>query len=161
MKKQLDTRWRVVLELQQRLEKLKPGSDEANILEHAISLAINSTSQEPNHKFFRHDILRNARFIYWRSKTRQLELMQKVTHTTSTWTQGCEMNAGLELEEKLREVITKSGKGLMRYFEGMINGESVDVTAVACGVSRRTVDRRRRKVRQIVQSFLDESEKAA
>jgi hypothetical protein len=59
------------------------------------------------------------------------------------------------LETELRENIAQFGENLAICFDAMINGESVSATALACGVSRRTVDRLRYKVRQIVQSYLN------
>ena len=71
MKRALNTRWCAVIEMQQRLKMLNPGSPEAEIVEHAVLLAINSKSQEENLKFFRYDIIRNARFSLQRTKVRQ------------------------------------------------------------------------------------------
>lgn len=44
MTRVLNTRWCAVLEMQQRLKMLNPGSPEAEIVEHGVSLAINSES---------------------------------------------------------------------------------------------------------------------
>lgn len=160
MKESLDRRWCIVLDLQERLQKLQPGSEAANIMERAIFLAINSVSQEHNYKFFRYDIVRNARFSYLRTKARQRRLWKKAALLIDAWTEDSDWYAQLDLEAELRQVVAQSGDSLAKCFDGMVNGESIAVTALACGVSRRSVDRLRQKVRQIVQSYLDDQEAA-
>jgi hypothetical protein len=158
MTKVLDKRWITILELQQRLQTLTPGSSEAEIIEYAISLAINSQSKEQNLKFFRYDLIRNARFSLRRAKVRQTRLWQKAALLTSTWIEDAEPCIALEIEEQLRTVLSSSGKNLNQCFNNMLNGESVAATALACGVSQRTANRLRQKVRQIVQTYLDTQE---
>lgn len=156
----LNTRWRAVLEMQQRLKTLSPGSPEAEIIEHAVSLAISSKSQEENLQFFRYDIIRNAKFSIQRTKVRQHRLCKKVALLTPTQNEEAKIYTSLELEAQLRMVIAASGKNMSKCFELMINGESVAATALACGVSQRTANRLRQKVRQIVQAYLDSQENA-
>ncbi|MBW4559705.1 MAG: hypothetical protein KME32_00880 [Mojavia pulchra JT2-VF2] len=160
MTRALNTRWRAVLEMQQRLKTLNPGSPEAEILEHAVSLAINSKSQEENLKFFRYDIIRNAKFSIQRTKIRQRRLCRKVALLTPTWNEEVKLYASSDLEAQLSMVIAASGKNMSKCFEDMINGKSVAATALACGVSQRTANRLRQKVRQIVQIYLDSQEPA-
>jgi len=160
MNQSLNIRWRAVLWMQQRLQSLRPGSDEAHIIEHAISIAINSKSQKQNSKCFRYDIVRNARFSFRRTKARQHRLWQKTALLTPAWTEDAEAYTYSDLEAELRTVVAKSGKKLSRCFDDMINGESVSATARACGVSQRTANRLRQKVRQIVQTYLDSQETA-
>ncbi|MBW4647530.1 MAG: hypothetical protein KME06_02345 [Kastovskya adunca ATA6-11-RM4] len=155
MAKVLDKRWRTVLELQQRLQMLTPGSSEAEIIEYAISLAINSQSQEQNLKFFRYDLIRNARFCLGRAKVRQTRLWQKAASFTPTWTEDAEPCVALEIEEQLRAVVYASGKNLSQCFHDLLNGRSLADTASACGISQRTANRLRQKVRQIVQTYLE------
>jgi hypothetical protein len=155
MTKVLDKRWLTVLELQQRLQTLTPGSSEAEIIEHAISLAVNSRSQEQNLKFFRYDLIRNARFSLRRAKVRQTRLWQKAALLTPIWIEDAELCVALEIEEQLRAVVSASGKNLSQSFNDMLNGKSVDATALACGISQRTANRLRQKVRQIVRIYLD------
>ena len=138
--------------------RLKPGSEAADIIDHAISLAIKSTSQELNHKFFYHDIIRNARFSLLRTKTRQRQQLKKAALVTERWTEDSGLYTSSNLKAELREVVAQSGENLVRCFDGMVNGESVAATALACGVSRRTVDRLRYRVRQVVQSYLNAHE---
>ena len=154
----LDSRWSIVVELQQSLYHLQPGSEAADIIEHAISLAIQSTSQEINHKFFHHDIIRNARFSLLRTKARQRQLLKKAALLTEIGTEDSGLYTSSNLKAELREVVAQSGENLARCFDGMVNGESVAATALACGVSRRTVDRLRYRVRQVVQSYLNAQE---
>ncbi|OUL19231.1 hypothetical protein BV372_33590 [Nostoc sp. T09] len=146
--------------MQQRLRTLNPGSPEAEILEHAVSLAINSKSQEENFKFFRYDIIRNARFSIQRTKVRQHRLCRKVALFTPTWNEEARSYSSLDLEAQLSMVIAAFGKNMSKCFEDMINGKSVAATALACGVSQRTANRLRQKVRQIVQTYLDSQENA-
>jgi hypothetical protein len=77
---------------------------------------------------------------------------------TSTWIEDAEPCIALEIEEQLRTVLSSSGKNLNQCFNNMLNGESVAATALACGVSQRTANRLRQKVRQIVQTYLDTQE---
>lgn len=151
----LNTRWCAVLEMQQRLKMLNPGSPEAEIVEHAVSLAINSKSQEENLKFFRYDIIRNARFSLQRTKVRQRQLCNKVALLTPACFEEGEFCASSDLEAQLRAVIAASGKNMSQCFDDMINNESVAATALVCGVSQRTANRLRQKVRQIVKIYLN------
>ena len=155
MTKALNQRWLIVLELQKRLQNLNPGSPEAEIVEHAISLAIESRSQEQNVKFFRYDLIRNARFSLKRTKARQHRLWQKAALMTPAWAEDTNPYIALELESQLRSVLSKSGQHLNQCFNDMLNGKSIATTALACGVSQRTANRLRQKVRQIVQAYLD------
>lgn len=159
MANSLDCRWDAVRKLQQRLYCLQPGSEVAEIVEHAISLAINSKSQELNYKFFYYDTIRNARFSVLRTKIRQRRLLKKAACLADRWAESPETYTLSNLETELREIIAQSDENLAICFDAMISGESVSATAVACGVSQRTVDRLRCKVRQIVQSYLN-SQKA-
>lgn len=158
MTKVLNKRWVTVLELQQRLQTLTPGSAEAEIIEYAISLAVNSRSQEQNLKFFYYDLIRNARFSLRRAKARQIRLWQKAVLLTPTWIEDAEPCFGLEIEEELRTVVSASGKNLSQCFDDLVNSKSVADTASACSVSQRTANRMRQRVRQIVQAHLDQQE---
>ncbi|WP_375511546.1 hypothetical protein [uncultured Nostoc sp.] len=155
MTRALNTRWCAVLEMQQRLKMLNPGSLEAEIVEHAVSLAINSKSQEENLKFFRYDIIRNARFSLQRTKIRQRQLCKRVALLTPGRVEEAEFCASCDLEAQLRAVIAASGKNMSQCFDDMINDKSVAATALACGVSQRTANRLRQKVRQIVKIYLN------
>lgn len=154
MTKALNQRWLIVLELQKRLQDLNPGSPEAEIVEHAISLAIESQSQEQNAKFFGYDLIRNARFSLRRTKARQHRLWQKAALFTQAWAEDTNPYIALELESQLRSELSKSGKHLNQYFNDLLNGKSIAATALACGVSQRTANRRRQQVRQIVKAYL-------
>jgi len=156
----LDKRWLVVLELQQSLQQLNPGSLEAEIIEHAITLAIKSRNPEQNLKFFRYDLIRNARFSLKRTKARQRRLWQKVSLATPAWVEDTAPYVSLKLESQLRLMLSKSGNYLNQCFTDMLDGKSIASTAIACGVSQRTANRLRQKVRQIVQAYLDAQEVA-
>lgn len=134
---------------------LNPSSLEAESIEHAISLAINSRSQEQNLKFLRYDLIRNARFSLKRTKARQHRLWQKAALFTPAWTDDADRYSALDLESQLQSLLSKSGKHLHQCFNDMLNDESIATTALACGISQRTANRLRQKVRQIVQSYLD------
>jgi hypothetical protein len=74
---------------------------------------------------------------------------------TPIWIEDAELCVALEIEEQLRAVVSASGKNLSQSFNDMLNGKSVDATALACGISQRTANRLRQKVRQIVRIYLD------
>jgi hypothetical protein len=150
----LDKRWRTVLTLQQRLQKLNPGSQEAEIIEHAISLAIDSHNQEQNLTFFRYDLIRNAKFSIRRTKARQSQLWQKVLLDTPHLIEDINSYSAMELEATLRGVVTTAGKNLEQCFHDMLNDKDVAATALSCGVSQRTANRLRQKIRQIVRVYL-------
>ena len=156
----LDKRWRVVLQLQQGLQRFTPGSLEAETYEHAISLAIKSQNPEQNLKFFRYDLIRNAKFSLKRTKARQRRLWQKAALVTPAWTEDALPHIAAELESQLRPILSKSGEHLNQCFTDMLSGESIASTAITCGVSQRTANRLRQRVRQIVRTYLDAQEVA-
>lgn len=98
--------------------------------------------------------MRNARFSFLRTKSRQRQLLKKATLIADRWTENHEIAVLSVLETDLREVIAKSGQNLAICFDAMVNGESVAATALSCGVSPRTINRLRHRVRQIVNSYL-------
>ena len=61
-----------------------------------------------------------------------------------------EFCASSDFEAQLRAVIAVSGKNMSQCFDDIINDKSIVATALACGVSQRTANRLRQKVRQIV-----------
>jgi len=160
MQKNLNSLWRAVREMQQRLQDLNPGSSEADITEHAISLAIDSQCQAKNWKFFYYDRIKNARFSLRRTKARQSRAYLKAALNFPAYSKDAESYAALELEEQLRVVVSASGKNLSQCFDDMLNGKSVAATALACGVSQRTANRLRQKVREIVQTYLNAQDAA-
>ncbi len=81
-------------------------------------------------------------------------MLKKAALLTEIWTEDSELYTSSNLKAELRAVVAQSGENLVRCFDGMVNGESVAATALAYGVSRRTVDRLRYRVRQVVQSYL-------
>jgi hypothetical protein len=109
-------------------------------------------------KFFRYDLIRNARFSLRRTKARQLRLQQKVALATPTWFE--DAVPYISVEYRLQLMLSKEGKHLTQCFTDMLDDKTIANTAATCGVSQRTANRLRQKVRQIVQNYLDDRESA-
>ena len=63
--------WDVVSQLYDPLFKQVPGSQEAEITEHAIDLVLNREEQSPKQKYLFCNVLKNARFSKRRSYQRK------------------------------------------------------------------------------------------
>jgi DNA-directed RNA polymerase specialized sigma24 family protein len=159
-----DIRWDVVGKLYSRLQRLTPGTQEAEAIDHAITLALNPERQAQNVSFLVYDVLRNARYSRRRTQKRCGELSKKLNvYATQTAAHlNCKTPEAIciaqEIEVKIRETLAQRDSHIMRCFEGMLLGESISETATACGISRRSVDRARQKIRTISRPFFFEEE---
>lgn len=150
-----DIRWIVVEKIYSRLQRLAPGSKEAEIIEHALSLALSIERQPINDSFFFHDILRNARHSIHRTQTRHIALMNKLTKDSARAAKNAEYKTpeanciAREIETQLRRAAALEGLHAVRCLDGMLRGESIAETAAACGISPRSVNRARHKIRKI------------
>lgn len=157
-----DVRWDVLQDLYSRLQKLTPGTKEAEIAEHAISLALNPRRQSKDATFFLYDVLDNAKHSILRTQTRRNALLKKFTaysaHVVHNYETPEAICIAQEIEAKIREAAGKLGPNIVRCLDGMLVGESVSQTAAACGISRRSVDRARQKIREILRPMLSGQE---
>ncbi len=159
-----DIRWDVVGKLYSRLQRLTPGTQEAEAVDHAITLALNPERQAQNVSFLVYDVLRNARYSKQRAQKRRSELFKKLnayTRQTAAHINNETPEAvciAQEIEVKIREILAQGDSYMIRCFDGMLVGESISETATACGISRRSVDRARHKIRTISHPFFFEQE---
>lgn len=150
-----DARWVVASQLYLRLQKLTPGTKEAEITEHALSLALNPKRKPKNATFFFHEVLRNARYSIQRTQTRRSALFEQLATHPAPATDNIDYKTpeaiciAWEIEAKLREAAAQNSPHTVRCLDGMLAGESVSETAAACGLSRRSVNRARQKIREI------------
>lgn len=149
-----DVRWDVLKVLYSRLQKLTPGTKEAEIAEHALSLALNSRRQFKHITLFVcKDVLDNAKYSILRTQTRHSALVKKLAAYSVRKEDNCETPEAFciaqEIEAKIREAAAKLGPNMVCCLDGMLVGESISQTAAACGISRRSVDRARQKIREI------------
>ena len=147
-----DVRWVVVEKLYSRLQRVIPGTKESEIIEHAISLALNSGRQSRNASFLFHDVLRNARHSIRRTQSRRSNLFTAYS--------ACVLNnidyktpeavcIAHEIEAQIQETAAQSGPEMVCCLNGMLAGESITETAARCGLSRRSVNRSRQRIREI------------
>ncbi|MDZ7966592.1 MAG: hypothetical protein RM368_16705 [Nostoc sp. DedSLP03] len=156
-----DVRWDVLKVLYSRLQRLTPGTKEAEITEHALSLALNYKRQSKNVKFFLYkDVLNNAKYSILRTQARRSALYQKLTAYSVYGVGNYETPEAIciayELEFSIRKAVKQLDPKILRCLDGMLVDESIAETAVACGISRRSVERARHKIREISQSILFE-----
>lgn len=150
-----NVRWIVVEKLYSRLQRLAPGTKEAEITEHALSLALSIERQPINVSFFFHDVLRNARHSIHRTQTRHIALINKLTEDSARAAKNADYETpeanciAREMETRLWKVAALEGLHAVRCLEGMLRGESIAETAAACGISPRSVNRARHKIRKI------------
>jgi hypothetical protein len=149
----------VVERCQRHLKLLEPGSEAAEITEHAISLALSPRRPDKQSELLLGDVLRDARRTVVRSKARHLRLVSDVGRFAE---QGI-ATGGLsgfadqdtpelrllarELIELLRTRAQELGGTAPRILAGLLVDETELETAAAAGVSRSTVTRVRRTLR--------------
>lgn len=156
-------RWQVVEQLYSLLERLPEGSPDANIVEHAISLALNPQRIIQDIPWLLHDVLRNARFSVRRAEKRREALYQKVENVTIRDQRTIDyatpetIFVNQECVELLYKSIALLSPHALRCLEGMIAQESIEETASACELSRRSVDRIRRQIRIVARTLLGEN----
>lgn len=152
---QSDVRWTVAGKLYSRLQTLPPGTREAEVTEHAISLALNSGRQSKNATFFFYDVLRNARHSTGRTQVRHSVLFNNLAAHSAQALDSVDYKTpealciADEIEDKIRDAAARSGPHTVHCFDGMLAGESVTETARRCGISTRSVERARQRIREI------------
>lgn len=150
-----DVRWDVVDGLYSRLRGFAPGSDTAEVAEHAISLAISGERTHKSVPFLLHDVWRNAQYSVRRSRERRAALVNKA---------GAELSHGGEVVERetpeslylaqelattVRRAVAGTDRSLVECLDGMLRGDTVAETRAAMRASRSSVDRARQRVREI------------
>ena len=148
----------VVVDCHRRLRAAAPGSEVADVAEHAISLALSPDRSPKDSNLLLHDVLRQARHSVRRSRARRARVVDDIGHLAS---QGVRTVAGIAqsaetpetvviAREQLRELSDYAlclGGPAPRVLAGMLAGETVRDTVLATGVSSATVERIQRRIR--------------
>jgi hypothetical protein len=149
----------VVERCQHHLTLLEPGSEPAEITEHAISLALSTERQQKQTELLLGDVLRDSRRTVLRSRTRRLRLVSDLGRLAGEGiaTGGLSGFADYETPELhalARELIAllraracELGGPAPRVLAGLLVNETEAETAQAAGISRSTVTRARRALR--------------
>lgn len=174
---------RVVKSLQVRIDSTVLGSLEHDTAEYAIEYALSPRRNPSNEIFFLRDVLRDARKSILRHRKRETKLVENVIGKLSPSVRfndigilaSCRNEAGYgvvdnctpeaiflarELEERIREQVSRLGSLALRCFEDMLAGESLRQTAEALRVSERTVNRYRQAIREVTRKILEEDKAA-
>jgi hypothetical protein len=145
-----------------RLDRLQPGSEDAETVEHAISLALSERRPAKAKDLLLNDVLRNARHSVRRSRARYLQAVGETGHLAAEGvatgaTRGfvefetpediCIAN---DLEQTLHDEACRCGRHGVRVLEGLLDGETSEAIAAAAGVSISTVQRTLRRLRGTV-----------
>lgn len=156
-------RWQVVEQLYSLLGRYPEGSPDANIVEHAISLALNSRRITQDSQWFFYDVLRNAQFSVRRAEKRRDALHQKAENVAIhdrraiNYATPETIFVAQEFIELLYNSVAHVNLHAARCLEGMLVQESVKETAMACGLSSRSVDRIRQQIRTVAHTLLREN----
>jgi hypothetical protein len=149
----------VVERCQRHLKLLEPGSEAAEIAEHATSLALSQKRPAKQSELLLGDVLRDARRTVRRSKARRLRLVSDLGRFAG---QGIATGALAGFAEHetpetralARELIAllsarahELGGAAPRVLAGLLAEETEAETAVAAATSRSTVTRTRRALR--------------
>ena len=149
----------VALECYRRVRVLREGTEDAEVAEHAISLALERRDSELDAPLLLHDVLRNSRHSIRRGRARlrsavaeagQLALRGVASGGTPGFEQRdsperiCAMRDDLRA---LRDTAASCGPHGRRVLVGLLAGETSAETAVAAGISRATVERTVRRLR--------------
>lgn len=149
----------VVHRFQARLREYEPGSDAAEIAEHAITLALSDARPAKNVEYLFGDALRDSRRTFFRARRRRRSTEAEVARLAgeNIATGGCSGFSDLdtpeslviasEFESLLKAEAERMGGAAPRVVDGLFQDESELETAVACGVSRSTVSRIRKALR--------------
>lgn len=156
----------VVRSLQNRFSVLPPGSEDAEITEHAISLALSPARKEANPDFLRRDVLRDARRIYRRSPDRKVIYLSPAVFLDYQDDDG-EVGArtavpvpvdrdtpekiavARELEQRIRAAASTLDPLAERCLDGLFLGEQEWETAAAIGTPPARVKRLRTRIRKV------------
>jgi hypothetical protein len=149
----------VVERCQRHLRLLKPGTEAAEATEHAITLALSPDRPEKEADLLLGDALRDARRSVVRSRRRKLRVVNEAGRLAAQ-SVATGASAGFieqdtperrllarELISLLRARATQLGGAAPRVLAGLIAEETELETAAAAGVSRSTVTRLRRVLR--------------
>lgn len=161
-------RYAVVSRLQDQLTRHQPGSHPYEVTDHAISLALNPGRAAVSKAYLERNVRRDARRILSRSRKRFV--VDSFTPDTSLGREIArgehralvesvstpESIAAAALLRRAIEVRVAAclGEQGLRCLAGMIDGETARETAVALGVSTRTMDRMRERVRTVAEALV-------
>lgn len=148
---------RAALPFYEQLQNSDPGSERAEIAEHAILMAVRRAARvsEPG---FHYDVWRNARHSYRRTQRRQREAQVEV-RAARTVGAGLAASGGqrmptpeqIVVANDLRAHLFAAAGGIhpagTRVLQGLLERETEAETAEALGVSPRTVRRIRGSIR--------------
>lgn len=149
----------VVERCQRHLRLLEPGSEAAEATEHAISLALSPDRPEKEVDLLLGDALRDARRTIARSKTRRLRVVGEVGRMAAQGVATGAMSGFADNDTPERRVLARElttllraraeelGGAAPRVLAGLFVEETELETALAAGVSRSTVTRLRRALR--------------
>jgi hypothetical protein len=145
-----------------RLDRLQPGSEDAEIAEHAVSLVLSERRPTKPKDLLLNDVLRNARHSVRRSRARYVQAVEESGHLAARdvatgATRGfveretpediCIAN---ELGQILHAEACRCGRHGPRVLEGLLGGEPNHTIAAAAGVSMSTLNRTVRHLRKTV-----------
>jgi DNA-directed RNA polymerase specialized sigma24 family protein len=155
----------VVARLHQMVASSPPGSERAEIAEYGIGLALSPRRPAKAGPLMLHDVWRNAAHNYRRADRRRRALANRLTAfapaggvpaTTGRTNQRDDPAAIVEaadLEARIRRIAQTIPHGL-RCLDGLLDGETAGETAVAAGISPRTVHRTRDQLRAATRRLL-------
>lgn len=152
--------WGIMAHFYTSLATLQPGSLNSDVTEHALDIVIESRRRNEACSRSPYDFFRNARFSVRRSHARAAQLSERLSVSVANHASH-QNNATAEavaiathLEAEIRAAVARRGPLFLRCFEGMLRDEDLDTTASACQMSRRTLDRIRRQIREVARPIL-------
>lgn len=165
----MDARWAVVAKLQNDLARVNPGSDREQIIERAIDLALSEsrTQQNPDHLY--RDVLRNAKYTFYRSKQRgqtawaryngqfDISFAEEGVDVTEHGATVEEEAEGGNLLRYLRMAANQLGSVGVAFLEHLANGKRPAEAALAVGISRATAYRNIAALRKHVDAWTGEA----
>lgn len=159
-----DVAYGVAGKLYSLIHQLPEGSEQAEIAEHAIGLALSPRRPRKDGPLFLHDVWRNGAHNFRRAERRRRALKRRLREASSQLTargfrappddEPEEVAVAADLEDRIRWTIVPLSPHSLRCLDGMLTGETVAETAAAVGVAPRTIDRTRRAIRDATQQLL-------
>src|SRR5205807_5402582 len=121
-----DVRWDVIQHLHSRLRDLPPGTESAEIAEHALTLALHPGRRAKDSPLLLHDLWRNAQHSIRRTRARSAALVERVVasgadspaaidHVTPE-----DLCVARDLVARLRTVVAQIGPGPIRCLDGLL-----------------------------------------
>jgi hypothetical protein len=155
-----------------------PGGKQARILEQAIDYALSPNRRQTVPKFLEYDVVRNARAQVQRNRRVEDEALTAIGQAIEPTHWGFDHDQAIgqiltsvspedwavanDLEESIRKQVRRAhGPVAVGVFDCMVTGNAVEETAAKVGISARTVDRTRTKIRAIAAAVLAETNVAA